>query len=142
MNPEEIYSDIINLPYKKSSSRKQMSLKDRAAQFAPFSALTGHNDAVEETARLTEILHEPDEHIKEELNQKLMIICENLNSGIKVTVEYFEPDLKKDGGKYITKISSVKKFNEYERTVILDDGSEIPVDSIASIESELFNCMY
>ncbi|MBE7011382.1 MAG: YolD-like family protein [Ruminococcaceae bacterium] len=125
------YDDIINLEYKKSTSRKQMPRIDRAAQFAPFSALTGYDGAVRETARLTDRRIELDEYMKEEINGKLLSLLENENTEAEIT--YFVPDKRKSGGKYETKIGIAKKVNEVERTLVLTDKTEIFIDDILEI---------
>ena len=95
------YSDIINLPYKKSKRYKHMSQKNRAAQFAPFAALTGHKQLIQETQRLTEDKKELDENKKSILNQKLLYFIETKE---KIKITYFKKDQKKSGGDYLTTI--------------------------------------
>ena len=116
------YDDIINLPHKQSTRRSHMSLYDRAAQFSPFAALTGHDAAIKETARLTDQKVELDEGSKERLNMRLQLILENLNSTPEVTITYFLPDEKKAGGAYVDAVGTVKKVDEYEQIVVMRDG--------------------
>jgi hypothetical protein len=125
------YDDIINLPYKKSTARPQMSMLDRAAQFSPFAALTGHKEVTQETARLTEQRTELDDYFKAELNQKLHIIIENKS---QATITYFLPDDKKEGGKYVMVTGAVKKYDEYNNTIKITDGTVIPIGNITNIE--------
>ncbi len=125
------YDDIINLPYKKSSKRPSMEIVNRAAQFAPFSALTGYDAAVKETARLTDKKIELDEYMKEEINLKLLSLLENEGSQAKIT--YFVSDKRKAGGKYETKIGTVEKVREFERIVGFSDKTEILIDDILEI---------
>jgi len=132
------YDDILNLPHHVSASRPHMSAIERAAQFAPFAALTGYDAAVRETARLTDARLELDEYEKEALNDKLRVLDENLESGPEVTITYFLPDGKKAGGAYVTASGTVKKIDGYERVVVLEDGGRIPIDEIAGIDSGLF----
>ena len=132
------YDDIINLPHKQSSRRPRMSLYDRAAQFSPFAALTGHDAAIKETARLTDQKAELDEGNKERLNERLQIILENLSRSTEVTITYFLPDERKAGGAYVDVIGIVKKIDEYEQIVIMRNGTKIPIDDIIGIEGELF----
>lgn len=139
MNNKNPYDDIINLPHHRSKTRKYMSIHDRAAQFAPFSALTGHDEAVKETARLTERRVELDEYQKSVLNDKLLYIKEHIPDEIIIEITYFKPDLKKTGGEYAKKSGTVKKIREYERLLIMDDLTEIPIREIISIESEVFD---
>lgn len=130
------YDDIINLPDHQSVTRPHMSNYDRAAQFPPFASLTGHDEAIKETARLTDRKIELDEYTKEDLNSKLQIIGDN--PGTEVTITYFQPDEKKSGGAYLTISGCVKRIDEYEQTVIFTDRTAIPVEQISGIESELF----
>lgn len=132
------YDDILNLPHHVSASRPHMPAADRAAQFAPFAALTGYDAAVRETARLTDARLELDEYEKEALNDKLRVLDENLESAPEVTITYFLPDGKKTGGAYVTASGAVKKIDGYERVVVLEDGGRIPIDEIAGIDSGLF----
>ena len=132
------YDSIINLPHHVSISRPKMSLLDRAAQFAPFAALNGYDDAVKETARLTDGEAVLDDGQIAWLNERLMILSENLPTDTEVEITYFIPDEKKDGGKYLTVTGSVKKILEFERLVIMQSGEKIPVGKIVSIEGELF----
>ena len=129
----EKYEKIVGLPHKQSSTRKHMSLHDRAAQFAPFAALTGYEAAVKETSRLTAQRLELDDYEIERLNYKLQVIAEHLGE-MKVAITYFIPDAKKSGGKYVTKIGTVKKIEEYQKTVVMEDKTIIPIEEIISIE--------
>ena len=105
----------------------------RAAQFSPFAALTGHDAAVKETARLTDERIELDENRKAVLNEKLQMIQENIEHQPEVTVTFFRPDDKKNGGEYIDIIGKVKKIMEIEHSVRLADGTEIPIDDLYEI---------
>lgn len=130
------YDDIINLPRHVSKTRPQMPIIDRAAQFAPFAALTGHGAAIKETARLTEKRIELDQYMKEALNDKLQIIADQLKDHPKVTITYFKPDETKDGGAYVTASGRVKKIDTYEGLLVMTDGREIPIEEIIKIELE------
>lgn len=132
------YDDIINLPHHVSSIHPQMPIADRAAQFSPFAALTGHDAAIKETARLTNRRVELDENSKSILNEKFQMIVENLQNQPAVTITYFLPDDKKEGGSYISVAGSVKKIDEYKRRIILADGTKIPIDEVFDIDGELF----
>ena len=127
------YEDIIDRPHHTSTTRAQMPISDRAAQFSPFAALTGYDDAVKETARLTESWVELDEGSKMLLNGRLQELKEHLKEQPEVTVTYFRPDARKAGGSYVTITGKVKKINEYERLIIFTDGSFIPIDRIYDI---------
>lgn len=133
------YDDIINLPHHVSASRPRMSALDRAAQFSPFAALTGYDDAVKETARLTDERVELDESSKAALNERLLMIQGQLDDQPQVSIIYFQPDDKKAGGTYITATGCVKKIDEYERTAVMKDGTKISIDDIIKIDGDLFN---
>lgn len=133
---KEKYDDIINLSRPISKKYKPMSLYDRAAQFAPFAALTGHKDEIKETARLTDNKIELDEDEKNILNEKIRHIMMNMNKDIQVKITYFVPDKKKTGGQYITKSGIVKKVDEYSRRIIMNDKQIIEMDCIIEIEIE------
>lgn len=132
------YEDIINLPHHQSTKRPQMPLKDRAAQFAPFAALTGYDAEIRETARLTDAKIELDESTLAILNDKLQIILDNLDTKPEVTITYFKPDTKKAGGAYIEHTGTVKRIDEYERTVIFMDMTAILIEDILDIQSAIF----
>lgn len=132
------YDDIINLPRHVSPTRPPMSTINRAAQFSPFAALTGYESAIKETARLTEKRVELDEYTKETLNDRLQILSDQLKKHPKISITYFREDEKKDGGAYVTSRGIVKKIDEYERVIIMDDGSVISIDEIISIEGQIF----
>lgn len=106
------YEDIINLPHHVSKTRKPMSLYNRAAQFAPFAALTGYDDAIKETSRITEQRIELSEELKNMLNQKIKLISENIKLQPKVSITYFVPDNKKSGGVYKTISGNVRRIDE------------------------------
>ncbi|MBQ2377825.1 MAG: hypothetical protein II297_05420 [Clostridia bacterium] len=132
------YDSIINLPHHQSQTRPKMSLLDRAAQFAPFAALNGYDDAVKETARLTDGEAVLDDGQIAWLNERLMILSENTPTDTEVEITYFIPDEKKDGGKYLTVTGRVQKILEFEGLVIMQSCEKIPVEKIVSIEGELF----
>lgn len=127
------YDDIIHLPHHQSGTHPHMSLQDRAAQFSPFAALTGYEEAVQETARLTEQKLELSEDAKAALSAKLALLQEHMGEQPKITVTYFVPDGKKAGGAYVTETGAVKRIDEFTRTVILKDHRSIPIDDIAEI---------
>ena len=128
------YDDIINLEYVKSKKHPHMSLYARSAQFAPFAALTGYEDVVRETARQTLERIELDEEIISILDSKLQLIRENMGNKKEVSFTYFEPDLTKSGGAYVTRVGVVKKFDDIEQKIILIDGGEIPINDLIQVE--------
>lgn len=135
------YDDIINLPHHVSTAHPHMEVIDRAAQFSPFAALTGYDAAVKETARLTDEKVELDEYMKDALNDKLQIIADRLKEHPEIAITYFRPDVKKNGGAYVTTISTAKRIDEYERVIIMTSGEVIPVDDMISIDGQIFETM-
>ena len=132
------YEDIINLPHHVSARHPQMPLSARAAQFSPFAALTGHEDAIRETERLTEDFREPDEDEKSLLDNKISLLQENISVHPEVEVTYFQPDSKKSGGAYVTVRGRVKKIDVCSCRMVFTDQTAIALDNICSIEGELF----
>lgn len=132
------FDDIINREYVKSPTRRHMTMVERAAQFGAFRAVVGHEDALHETARLTDEKIELDEYTKVELNEKLQVIANSVEPE-EVNITYFIQDEKKTGGAYVTKTGIVTKIREYERDVIMEDGTQIPIDDIMEIEGDQFN---
>ena len=127
------YEDIINKSRPVNNRHKRMSNYERAAQFSPFAALTGHEAAIKETARLTEEQVELDEDKQEELNEKLQTLIAYATEHPTVSVTYFKPDDKKTGGEYVTATGIFQKFRDYERTIVLEDGTDIECDRIVEI---------
>ena len=142
------YDDIINLPHHVSAKRPHMAREDRAAQFAPFAALTGHGESVTEAACLTGQRIDLDEYEKELLRGRLQYLCgcvEAWNAaGLPAEerpaaeITYFLPDLRKDGGEYVTVTAPVKKIDLYARQLVLAEGTIVPLDEIIRVESEIF----
>ena len=128
------YDDIIRLPHHVSARHPQMSIHDRAAQFSPFAALTGHDAAIRETERLTEEWVELDEDSKEQLDERLQMIREHLAERPEITFTFFQPDERKQGGAYRTITGKVKKIDEYEHRILLEDGTALMVEHLVSIE--------
>ncbi len=131
---ENKYDDIINLPYRRSATRKHMPVSDRAAQFAPFAALTGYDDAVREAARITDRKIELDDYEKEKINNTLLYIKERIEEGLLIEITYFVPDDKKSGGEYLTKQGRIKKLADFEGIIELDGGAEIFVGNVTEIK--------
>lgn len=131
------YNDIINLQHHVSKKHPQMSIDARAAQFAPFAALTGHSDSIKETARLTDKRIEIDEEFKKIIDRKLQIIQEKISFKPKISITYFIPDDKKKGGKYVTVIGNVKKIDRYNKTIVFTDSTIIPINEIIDIVGEV-----
>ena len=132
------YDDIIDLPHHVSATRPHMPTIDRAAQFAPFAALTGYDAAIKETARLTDERIELDESMQDALCNRLQIIADRVKEHPEVAITYFQPDAKKRGGAYVTSEGTVKKVDGYERIVVMTDGTAVPIDEIIGIEGGVF----
>ena len=132
------YEDIVDLPHHVSRKHPQPTMADRAARFAPFAAITGYEEMVLEEARITDDRIELDENSKAALNEKLNMILEFIDEQPEVSITYFEPDMRKAGGAYITVIGTVKRIDEYEHLVIMTDGKKINIDEIYNLQSELF----
>lgn len=136
------YREIINLPHHVSEKRPHMSMYDRAAQFSPFAALTGHEAAIDETARLTDTFIEPDEDEKQILDAKIHMLMDMIEEKPEVTVVYFRPDAKKSGGAYVSTTGCLKKINILTREITMSDGTVIPVDSVDEIHSDIFGDVF
>lgn len=128
------YDDIINLPHHVSTKRPQMSRSARAAQFAPFAAIVGLDDELEETARLTDSKPELEESEKEKINRVLQKIQNAPQKTANITLTYFRPDGRKEGGAIITRSYELKRIDELNRRLVFTDRSEIEIDNILSIE--------
>ena len=138
---KDLYEDIINLPHHVSKTRPQMPMSDRAAQFAPFAALTGYESAIKETGRLTDERIELDVEALSALDMKYQLLMEALDEAPEVTITYFQPDERKAGGKYVSAVGTVKKIDDFERRITMRDGTRIPMDDVLSIDGELFSSL-
>ena len=127
------YDDIINLPHHISPTRKQMSMHDRAAQFAPFAALVGYDDAVAETARLTETRPELDEQEQRAINERLAYIADHINEQPEVSIRHFVPDEHKSGGAIVEASGKVKKISATDKTIVMADGCKIRLSDIVDL---------
>lgn len=132
------YDDIINLPHFVSKKYPQMSMRDRAAQFSPFAALTGYDAAIKETARLTDRRVDLNDDMLQKLDEKMWVIRKRLSSVQKcrVVISYFERDLKKEGGKYLDIYGEVNKIDEYRNIIVFMNGERIPISDVINIEIE------
>ena len=139
MNEKEFpYADILSVPYRPVPDRPRMSLRDRAAQFAPFAALTGFDDEIAETARLTDSFDGPDEVEASLLNDRLRLLSEHLTERPFISLICFRPDERKAGGSFVTVEGNAKYLDEVERSITLTNGKKIALDSILRMESPLF----
>ena len=132
------YDDILHLPHPTSKRHPRMPIVDRAAQFSPFAALTGHRAAIEETARVTDHRIELDEDAKEQLDQTLQLLLERIDEQPEITVTWFSPDKKKAGGQYHTATGKLKRIDSREGRLTLTDGNQIPLEDLLEIRSESF----
>ena len=128
------YDDIIGLPHHVSSTRPHMPMLDRAAQFQPFRALTGYEDAVQETARYTDEKVELTEDEKALLDMELQRLSDDIASRPQVTLTCFRPDKKKSGGAYVTTTGRLKKIDDIEGALILASGERIVIEDILDIQ--------
>ena len=133
-----MYDDIIDLPHHVSERHPRMSMMDRAAQFAPFAALTGYDAAIKETARLTDRKIELTEEMQARLNDRMNWLQEELQNYPPVEITYFIPDDYKEGGRYHTLQGQIKRIDNVEHMLRLCDETYIHFEDILDINSELF----
>lgn len=132
------YEDMLDLPHHQSDHRPHMSMHDRAAQFSPFAALTGHEAAIQEAGRLTEEFREPDENQKAMLDGKLQLLQENQAKAPEVVICCFVPDDWKKGGAYVEIRGRFRRVDQMTRSVLLEDGQKILLERIQDIQCDLF----
>lgn len=128
------YDDIINLPHHQSSKRPHMSNHQRAAQFAPFAALTGYDAAIDETARLTDQKLELSDEQADHLNVQIQRIVENIADKPQVEITYFVPDNRKSGGEYMTVTGRVRCVDDSNREIVFADGMTVGIDDVYMIK--------
>ena len=130
------YGDMLYMTYPFQTDRPRMNRADRAAQFSPFAALTGFDGVVAETARLTDQRMELDEDARAALDSKQQLLLERIKERPEITATWFQPDEKKDGGRYIVSTGRLKRIHEADQVLILVDGLRIPIGDIVELESE------
>lgn len=135
------YDEIANLPHHVSETRPQMPMSDRAAQFAPFAALTGYDSAIRETGRLTDERIELDEEALTALNLRYRLLMDALDKEPEVEITFFKPDERKSGGEYVTVIGAVKNIDDFERLITMQGGMKIPMNDVLSIDGEMFSML-
>lgn len=135
------YKDIINNPHHTSKTQKRMSNLNRAAQFAPFAALTGYEASIYEAARLTENRIELDDKEIEILNMKLNFLKEHIKEQPEIKVIYFVKDTKKDGGAYVEYSGTIMVINGIQKTIIFTDRTTIKIEMILDIQGEILKSM-
>jgi hypothetical protein len=129
------YADIIDLPHHVSKRHPQMPMEKRAAQFSPFAAVSGHDEAIHETAMLTEDKLELYEDEMNAIDEKLRLLQYHIKEQLKVTVAYFKPDEAKNGGAYVTVTGSAKKVDDVSKMLLLQDGKVIPIKDIQMLQN-------
>lgn len=132
------YADLLDRPRPTQHFRPPMARQERAAQFAPFAALTGHYAAIQETARVTQSRIQLTEDEKERLDYKQQLLQAHIAQHPAVTVTYFLPDEKKDGGEYRILSGQLRGINLHRRMLRLMDGTEIALENIVELHSPLF----
>jgi len=133
--PTHEYDDIIDLPHHVSPTRKRMSMRERAAQFSPFAALTGYEAVIEETARLTDVERELDESRKAVLDMQLQQLRSLLAHRPEAAITWFCPDTRKSGGAYLTHSGRICKIDPLAGTVCFEDHTVISIEQITEIDS-------
>ena len=132
-----LYDDIIDLPHHVSQKHPQMPMEKRAAQFSPFAAVSGHDEAIHETARLTDEQLDLSEDETAVIDEKLQWLRVHIKEQPEITITYFQPDEKKNGGTYVTVTGTAKKVDEFGRVLILQDGTAIPMKGMISLHTRL-----
>ena len=135
MNPK--YKDLLHLPHPNSLKHLRMDPIDRAAQFSPFSPLTGYDEAISETARETNQRIELDEEARNKLDAHLPFILLHKNERPTSSITFFKADEKKEGGFYETIVGIIKKINQSKNSIFMENGLEIKVDDIIAINHQL-----
>lgn len=133
------YDDIMNLERPVSLKHPRMPVSDRATRFAPFAALTGYDDAIDETGRYTDNMAELSEDARELLDRKQLFLGHIIEKKPEITVTYFVPDSKKSGGEYKQISGKLKAIDEYKRELVFTSGMRISVDMIRNIDGEVFD---
>lgn len=133
------YDDMLHMPHHVSKTHPRMSMHNRAAQFPPFAALTGFESIIQETSRQTMQRIELDESAKEALNEKLQRLLHVLHLHPKISITFFKPDEKKDGGEYICITGTVKKIDTSTAEIIMTDGAKISIQEILAMQGEIFD---
>lgn len=129
------YDDIIHLPRHVSKKHPHMPISDRAAQFSPFAALSGYDDAIKETARRTEMKRELSDDETEALDVKLKKLKDRLKELPEAEITYFLPDAQKEGGSYQVLCGRVRNIDLYRREIVFEDGTKIPADDIVKLDA-------
>lgn len=132
------YDAILHLPHHVSEKHPTIPMEERAAQFSPYAALTGFGAVIDETRRLTDPRRALSEEALARLNRQYQLLSEHLTERPEITVTYFQPDTRKDGGAYLTLTGRVKKVEAYEQRLVLEDGKAVAMENIMSMEGQVF----
>ena len=135
------YDDILDVPHHVSQVHPPMPMEKRAAQFSPFAALTGYEDAVLETERMTDSRIELDENQRETLEKRLQLLLDAKERMPEVTLTWFVPDERKAGGQYVTHTGILRRFDSLARVLSLEDGTLIPADDVTEVSSEYLHAL-
>lgn len=135
------YTDIINLK-RPVSNHNHLSIESRASQFSPFAALTGYDNEVKETARITDKRIDIDDGLREMLNAKLNYLNDHIKENPNISITYFVKDSKKEGGKYLTKQGTIKRIDTVNEIIKFNDNTSIPMNDIINITGDIFNTLY
>ena len=141
MMTDNRYGELMGLPHHVSEKRPQMSMLERAAQFAPFAALTGYGSAIKETERMTDRRIELDENALTVLDMKLSMLADRLDKVPELSFTVFRPDGRKEGGAYLTVKGCVRRIDELERLIMMQDGTKLAMDDIVDISGDLFSTL-
>ena len=131
------YDDMIDMPHHVSSVHPQMRMEERAAQFSPFAALTGYGAVIKETARQTVPKLELSENSQEDIKRQLDHLAEHIDDQPEVSITYFQADQKKEGGAYVTAAGTIKRLDDVEGILKLEDGTCIKIEDIIKIQSPM-----
>ena len=137
-NDPHRYDDIIDLPHHVSARHRPMPMIDRAAQFSPFAALSGHGDAIAETARLTDARRELDEETQAQLNERIAIVAQAAPQRPIVRVTWFQPDAHKEGGAYLSREAEVRRVDLTQGALQFTNHQEVALQDIVSLDGDLF----
>ena len=135
------YNDIINLK-RPISNHSHLSIESRASQFSPFAALTGYDDEIKETSRITDKRIDIDDGLREMLNAKLNYLKDHIKENPNISITYFVKDTKKEGGKYLTKQGIIKRIDTVNEIIKFNDNASISMNDIINITGDIFNTLH
>lgn len=135
------YNDIINLK-RPISNHSHLSIESRASQFSPFAALTGYDDEIKETSRITDKRIDIDDGLREMLNAKLNYLKDHIKENPNISITYFVKDPKKEGGKYLTKQGIIKRIDTVNEIIKFNDNASISMNDIINITGDIFNTLH